>query len=144
MGRWVILRHTLPDGSCHLDWLLEPPPGASVDNPARPLISFRVPAHGGRPDHAGIDRFPAERIGGHRLEYLDYEGPVSGGRGRVDRASAGDCTIHADGSRFVVELHCPGESTVWIGTRQGSGSSLYTFHLSEGRCFGHTGGEAMK
>jgi len=32
---------------------------------------------------------PARRIGDHRKAYLDYEGPVSGGRGDVRRVDAG-------------------------------------------------------
>lgn len=36
---------------------------------------------------------PARRIGDHRLAYLEYEGPVSRGRGSVVRADAGTVTI---------------------------------------------------
>ena len=32
---------------------------------------------------------PAKRLPDHRREYLSYEGPVSGGRGRVDRIDQG-------------------------------------------------------
>lgn len=32
----------------------------------------------------------ARRIGDHRVRYLDYEGPVSGGRGVVRRADRGE------------------------------------------------------
>lgn len=34
---------------------------------------------------------PAEPLGPHRLAYLSYEGPLSGGRGRVRRLDAGSC-----------------------------------------------------
>jgi hypothetical protein len=37
------------------------------------------------PDHS-VD---AESIGNHRLMYLDYEGEVSGGRGKVKRIAGG-------------------------------------------------------
>ena len=47
----------------------------------------------------------AERIGDHRLLYLDYEGPVSGGRGSVQRIDGGDLTwLEADAGRFAVDL----------------------------------------
>jgi hypothetical protein len=32
---------------------------------------------------------PAEQLANHRLEYLDYEGPVSGNRGTVSRWDSG-------------------------------------------------------
>lgn len=34
----------------------------------------------------------AEAIGDHRLAYLDYEGPISGGRGKVTRWDFGELT----------------------------------------------------
>jgi hypothetical protein len=47
----------------------------------------------------------AERIGEHRLLYLDYEGPVSGNRGTVKRIDGGYLTwIEAGGDRIVVAL----------------------------------------
>jgi len=48
---------------------------------------------------------PAERIGDHRPLYLTYEGPVSGGRGRVRRLDAGSADVVVlDGPRLVVEF----------------------------------------
>lgn len=38
---------------------------------------------------------PGRRIGDHRRAYLDYEGPVSGDRGRVRRVDAGLVTLEA-------------------------------------------------
>ena len=35
----------------------------------------------------------ATRLANHRLEYLDYEGPVSGDRGNVVRILAGECFL---------------------------------------------------
>jgi predicted esterase len=35
----------------------------------------------------------ARRIQDHRLEYLDYQGPVSGGRGVVRRVDEGQCDV---------------------------------------------------
>jgi hypothetical protein len=51
----------------------------------------------------------AEPAGDHRLLYLDYEGPVSGGRGTVARV---------DGGTFTWEIDYPEHLTVRVaGTR---------------------------
>lgn len=77
----VLLRHVLPDGSSHFDWMFAPDA-----SPACSLVTFRVdqPIH-----HPEVDLFDAEMIGRHRRDYLAYEGPVSGGRGRVERVATG-------------------------------------------------------
>lgn len=73
MARFVVLEHDWP----HLHWDLFLETGAV-------LTGWRLarPPEGGGP-------IPAERTADHRLAYLDYEGPVSGGRGRVQRWDAG-------------------------------------------------------
>jgi len=54
-----------------------------------------------RPDQV----LPAHRIRDHRLAYLSYEGPVSGGRGRVDVLDRGGCVlVSADESRWEIAL----------------------------------------
>ena len=41
----------------------------------------------------------------HRLAYLEYEGPVSGGRGTVTRWDAGDyCVIREEPDQWVLDL----------------------------------------
>jgi hypothetical protein len=48
---------------------------------------------------------PAERISDHRLAYLDYEGPVSGGRGTVACEDRGEYhALDLSAGRVVVEL----------------------------------------
>ncbi len=79
MGRMVLLRHDLPDGSHHYDWMLERENGHA-------LLTFRV---GVRIDEPARTRFEGVRLGDHRAAYLTYEGDVSGGRGRVTRVAAG-------------------------------------------------------
>lgn len=37
----------------------------------------------------------AQRIHDHRLDYLEYEGPISGDRGHVSRYDRGSCQIDA-------------------------------------------------
>ncbi len=74
MPRFVLLAHDWPHP--HLDLLLE---RGGV------LKAWRLPA-GFTPTEPAA----AEAIGDHRLAYLDYEGPVSGDRGRVVRRDAGE------------------------------------------------------
>lgn len=80
MSRFVVLKHESPrglhwdfmfqTGSVLATWALGEPPDL-----AEPLIC------GALPDH--------------RLEYLDYEGPISGGRGSVTRWDRGTCAVES-------------------------------------------------
>jgi hypothetical protein len=55
---------------------------------------------------------PARRIGAHRKAYLEYEGPVSGGRGHVRRVAAGTCEVSEAGDqRWRMKLH----GGDWVG-----------------------------
>lgn len=73
--RYVVLRHdALPDA--HFDLMFETMPGSA-------LATWRAtdwPIH-----HGSV----LTRIADHRCAYLEYEGPVSGGRGSVRRVTAG-------------------------------------------------------
>jgi DNA polymerase ligase (LigD)-like protein len=79
MPRYVILIHDFP--FVHWDLLVEQ--GETLrswrllESPARWILATTPPA------------LPAESIPDHRLAYLDFEGPVSGERGRVARWDAG-------------------------------------------------------
>lgn len=77
----VILRHDTPDGGTHLDWM------TLLENGR--LMTFRVDT---RPDEA-LGRFEATRLVDHRAAYLDYEGEISGGRGRVTRVARGEVRL---------------------------------------------------
>lgn len=89
MPRYVILEHDHP----HLHWDLMLESGAV-------LRTWRLAA----PPRAGTT-VAAERIGDHRKAYLDYEGPVSGGRGSVKRLDAGSFAWQEDkADRVVVTL----------------------------------------
>ncbi|MFM7058320.1 MAG: hypothetical protein ACKO2P_15495 [Planctomycetota bacterium] len=74
--RWVILRHDFP--WLHWDLLLARPgiPAATTWRLLR------------RP--CCNEPIAAQALPDHRLVYLDYEGPVSGGRGRVEQVDGGD------------------------------------------------------
>src|SRR5262245_46545721 len=94
MPRYVILEHDHPE--LHWDFMLE-----SGDV----LRSWRL----AEPPQAGR-AVRATASFDHRRMYLDYEGPVSGGRGRVTRWDAGTfrgeadrdepVAVHLDGARL--------------------------------------------
>jgi hypothetical protein len=49
---------------------------------------------------------PCRVLPDHRIEYLEYEGPLSRDRGTVERWDAGEYqTLHDDASEVLVELH---------------------------------------
>lgn len=88
----VILRHDTPDGGAHFDWMVPAESGR--------LMTFRVDT---RPDEAAV-RFEATRLVDHRVAYLDYEGEISGGRGRVTRVARGEVRLlELADDRVVVE-----------------------------------------
>lgn len=89
MGRFVILEHDHPHR--HWDLMLE-----AGDR----LRTWRLAAPPA--DEITVD---AEAAPDHRHAYLDYEGPVSGGRGTVVRWDAGTFTTELDEpERLVVVL----------------------------------------
>jgi hypothetical protein len=82
MPRFVVLHHDHPQD--HLDLLLER---------AEAAWTWRLPCSA-FPMCAG--EFVAERLSDHRLHYLEYEGPVSQGRGSVRRLTAGEYEVIRD------------------------------------------------
>jgi hypothetical protein len=85
MPRFVILEHDHPE--LHWDLMLEA--GAA-------LRTWRL----ARPPQAPGEAIDATALPDHRPHYLDYEGPVSGGRGTVKRWDAG--WYEEEGGRFVL------------------------------------------
>lgn len=79
-GRFVILHHT-GFGREHWDLMLER--GES-------LATWQLLS---QPQSGEVGPVPAVRIGDHRKAYLEYEGPVSGGRGQVQRFDHGEVVI---------------------------------------------------
>ncbi len=79
----VLLRHDLPDGTSHVDWMIAPDGMNGRDL----LVTFRV---AGRIDELTAGgRLDARRLGDHRRTYLTYEGPVPNARGTVRRLASG-------------------------------------------------------
>ncbi|MHC5004274.1 MAG: hypothetical protein ACYTJ0_14260 [Planctomycetota bacterium] len=78
----VQLRHTLPDGTWHVDWMLD-----LTGTDEGPLTTFRLERR--LDELAPGDRLAATRIADHRRDYLGYEGEISDGRGHVERLAAG-------------------------------------------------------
>lgn len=90
MPRFVILEHDHP--MLHWDLMLEAGPV---------LRTWRLAA----PPRCG-EAIAATAVFDHRLHYLDYEGPISGDRGRVVRKERGTFTGQVQGeSPIVVHLH---------------------------------------
>lgn len=80
--RTVVLRHDRHGAASHFDWLL-----AVDDPPVRPLLTWRCED---RPDLAAAgEALAAQRIEPHRTAYLEFEGPLSGNRGTVQRIADG-------------------------------------------------------
>jgi hypothetical protein len=109
MAAWVLLRHELPDGSWHQDWMLE-----DHRVPEGPLTTFRLSPDVDWPPSRG---FAAVKLSPHRRTYLEYEGPVSGGRGAVRRMAAGVCEVGGGDEQLVVDLGARRVSGRAVGPR---------------------------
>ncbi|MGL4552565.1 MAG: DNA polymerase ligase N-terminal domain-containing protein [Gemmataceae bacterium] len=111
MPRFVLLHHDHP--SPHYDLMLEAGDALWTWRLARP---------------PGAVPQPAERIADHRQMYLDYDGPVSGGRGEVRRESAGTFEwVEREEGRVVVRLEGGGALTLQ------SVAGGWAVHLAPGR-----------
>jgi hypothetical protein len=116
MPRYVILEHDHP--ILHWDFMLETGPI---------LRTWRLataPAPG--------QVISALFLSDHRLVYLDYEGPLSGGRGKVSRWDSGifDWLSHQE-SDVAVHLH--GERLQGAATLRQIKGDDWTFVLTEGQ-----------
>ena len=112
MPRYVILEHDHP--VLHWDLMLE-----AGDT----LRTWRLAA----PTHPGRT-VVATPIGKHRRLYLDYEGPVSGNRGRVIRWDAGTFGWHTD-EADQVGVHLDGGRVRGTAILQQSQTGDWTFLL---------------
>ena len=91
----VFLRHELPDGSSHIDWLIAPR-AKGVEPDDRVLVSWRMTEEAAQALCGSTGdgfEFVVVRMTDHRHRYLDYEGPVSGERGKVARIAIGGVVV---------------------------------------------------
>lgn len=111
----VLLRHDLPDGTHHFDWML-------ARDEHGPLLTFRVD----RDFSLDSEPFEAEPIGDHRRAYLEYQGSISGGRGSVVRVAKGRCSTTLGGDGEVEVAMKIGKRTAKLrGIRQQNGRFLF-------------------
>jgi hypothetical protein len=87
MARMVLLHHTDdPRQPDHFDWFIQRPGEEDALPDDRRLVSFRTLA---RPDDPLARVFAIQPMTDHRAAYLDFEGEIAGGRGRVKRVATG-------------------------------------------------------
>ena len=92
---FVLLQHNTTENQYHWDFLFEEPEGC---------MTFSVAQESAEEARkTGVLGCTAKRLADHRRKYLDYEGPVSGNRGTVQRIDDGTCetideTIHFQGN----------------------------------------------
>jgi hypothetical protein len=90
MPRFVLLFHDCPPilgKPSHWDLMLERDGALMTWNLAE------LPARWQTPSGRDVIELGAARLPDHRLAYLDYEGPVSSGRGEVKRIDRGDYEV---------------------------------------------------
>jgi hypothetical protein len=97
----ALLLHQTPAGRHH-DWLVGCP--CYHSDPGSPLWTARV-----RPSSQhwhDLGQLDLALLAPHRRAYLDYQGPISGGRGSVLRVDRGELVIHHwRPGRAVWEVH---------------------------------------
>jgi len=103
--RFVILRHHFPeDGNGeffdHFDLMLQ------QDSKLATWQLEAIPAPG--------QTVPANRLPDHREAYLDYEGPVSGGRGFVEQIMTGTFEVRQKGDDCLEVLMTSCEESMYL------------------------------
>jgi hypothetical protein len=137
MSRTVLLLHERPDGTSHLDWMIQREGDSAVGAGAAnrstdgepALLTFRVAV---RIDSGEWGCFLAEQIGEHRAAYLSYEGPVPGGRGRVSRVAEGEVRIEtAHEAVFRVAGRLGAAEGVFSGFKGADGIWAFSFDAAQ-------------
>jgi DNA ligase D-like protein (predicted 3'-phosphoesterase) len=101
MPRFVLLFHESPAESSresHWDFMVET---------GGVLRTWALTAN---PAMIDVDQgdIAAEQLPDHRLDYLEYEGPISQGRGRVEQVDAGQFEVLSE-TEFELALNLTGE-----------------------------------
>lgn len=117
MPRFVVLEHDW--GGVHWDFMLEVDGSLrtwAVDEPIAPGVELR-----------------ARALADHRLAYLDYEGPISGGRGAVIRRESGTYRVVEWGEdRVEVDLaggQLVGRVVLWTAPGDGRSETSRTWNF---------------
>jgi len=111
-AKFVVLNHDWP--TTHWDFMLEKEAS---------LHTFRLSAP---PDSTGT--ITAEPLPEHRKVYLDYEGPLSGDRGTVQRWDRGDYELLAEtATRIEAKLRGERLNGTAVLEREGAGDWRFQF-----------------
>jgi hypothetical protein len=100
MARFVVLEHDYPE--LHWDFMLEV--GSA-------LHTWRL----AQPPQSPGKAIETVRLADHRLEYLDYEGPVSGDRGTVRRWDRGSFEVLVNRAGEALRVRIVGENVCGVG-----------------------------
>ncbi|MCC6492367.1 MAG: hypothetical protein IT424_05040 [Pirellulales bacterium] len=107
MPRFVLLRHECPPNygkPSHWDLMLERA-GVLMTWSLEELPIAWQQAIGQEPAGRPAATLVARKLPDHRLAYLEYEGPLSAGRGHVTRCAAGEyCVMQASRERWCIDL----------------------------------------
>ena len=107
MARFVVLEHDFPE--LHWDFMLE------FGSALRTWRLAQAPEMNG-------NAIEAVRLADHRLTYLDYEGPVSGDRGTVQRWDRGAYEVLESRAGETLRVRLLGDKVCAIGILDSSGA----------------------
>lgn len=127
----VILRHELPSGEWHYDWLIATAGSAGArpgGEDVRDVAAWRVEQ---LPWQAG-GAFEAIRLPPHRRLYLRFEGDIGGGRGRVEAVWRGEGRIvTADSGSAEIEVILDGVPRRYLGRDVGEAGEERRWRFEE-------------
>lgn len=106
MPRFVLLLHDCPNQKprpTHCDLMLETGDALATWALAELPADWQTLLDDSQLKFASSNSVDAERLPEHRLAYLDYEGPVSSGRGSVRRLDTGNFMMTNDPNVYVIE-----------------------------------------
>ena len=109
-SRFVVLHHTVGESlertsESHFDWMFEQQ-GSLRTFATQIIASLESSTWGSESESpAAVAEMDAQPLPHHRREYLDFEGEISAGRGRVRRVIAGTFECHQDNeNEFIARI----------------------------------------
>lgn len=94
--RFVVLFHEMPcddDRASHFDWMFEMD-GALRTWAVESIMGIKT--FDSETSSSEQFRWPAVKLANHRIDYLEYEGPISKNRGKVSRRLIGEFDLLHD------------------------------------------------